>query len=149
MPSTQKREVLAGLVVAVFGALAAVKGSSYQIGTLADMGPGLFPVMIGVAMMVVGGLIAAAAPAGAAHEATVPVDLRVWACVLAGAGLFIGLSQFAGLLPAIFLSVFVSAWADRATTLRGSLMLAACVSAFGIGLFTYVLHVQLPILGGV
>lgn len=149
MQPNRKREGLAGLVVAGLGAAAAAKGSTYSIGTLADMGPGLFPVMIGVAMMVVGGLIAAAPAVAGAHEAAVPFDPRVWLCVLAGAGLFIGLSQFAGLLPAIFLSVFVSAWADRTTTLRGSLLLATCVTAFGIGLFTYVLHVQLPILGGV
>ena len=152
MQSTRRRELVAGLVVALLGAGAAVKGGTYEIGTLANMGPGLFPVIVGCAMVLVGAMIAAAPPAA---EAAIPMghgstrfDLRVWACVLGGAGLFIVLSHYAGLLPAIFVSVLVSAWADRTTTWRGSLVLAACVSAFGIALFTYALHVQIPILQG-
>jgi hypothetical protein len=149
MQAERKREMVAGGVMALLGLGAAVKGSSYSIGTLADMGPGLFPVMVGGALVVVGGLIALSSPApGSAHGAPVTFDKRVWICLLGGAALFIVLAAYAGLLPAIFLSVLVTAWADRTTTWRGSLILSACVSGFGIALFTYVLHVQIPVLQG-
>ncbi len=51
-------------------------------------------------------------------------------------------------MPAILLSVFVSAWADRTTTWVGSLVLALGVTAFGVALFTYALHGQIPLLEG-
>jgi hypothetical protein len=149
MQTERKREIAAGGVMALLGLGAAAKGASYSIGTLTDMGPGLFPVIVGMALVVVGGLIALSSPADAGGHGEAPrLDLRVWIYVLGGAALFIVLGSYAGLLPAIFLSVLVTAWADRSTTWRGSLVLAACVSAFGIALFVYVLHVQIPLIVG-
>jgi hypothetical protein len=63
--------------------------------------------------------------------------------------LFVLLADNVGLLPAIFACVFVAALGTRITTLKEALLLAAGVTIFGIGLFSYVLKVPFPILRGV
>jgi hypothetical protein len=70
-------------------------------------------------------------------------------CIVSGILLFILLAQYAGLLPAIFFCVLVSARGDRTATWRSSFVLAAGVTAFGIFLFSWLLGVQIPIIRGV
>jgi uncharacterized protein (DUF486 family) len=42
--------------------------------------------------------------------------------------------------------VFVSALGDRTATWKSSFVLAAVVTAFGVGLFSYLLQVPMPLL---
>ena len=55
-------------------------------------------------------------------------------------------AAYFGLIPAIFSCVFVSARGDRTATWTNSLVLATVVTAFGVGLFSYVLQVPMPLL---
>jgi len=54
--------------------------------------------------------------------------------------------SYFGLIPAIFTCVFVAARGDRTATLKSSLLLAAFVTVFGVGLFSYLLQVPMPLL---
>jgi len=69
-----------------------------------------------------------------------------WACILAGPLCFILFGSFFGLIPAIFACVFVSALGDRNATVRSAATLAAVVTIFGVGLFSYLLQVPMPLL---
>jgi len=97
-------------MIALIGAGAAYEGSTYGIGSLAQMGSGFFPTVLGVGMILVGAAIAAsggvAGPATTGledphHAASTAVDWRGWIAIIAGVCLFMLLCQFAGLLPAI------------------------------------------------
>src|SRR5665213_1283293 len=77
----------------VLGVGAAVIGSGYKVGTLARMGPGFMPVILGVALAFMGLLIA-----GTALVSSEPDDTKFmpdnpqwfgWFCILAGPVLFI------------------------------------------------------------
>jgi hypothetical protein len=57
-------------------------------------------------------------------------------------------AEYGGLLPAIFACVFVSALGSKTTHWKEALVLAACVTAFGVALFAFGLKVQIPILRG-
>jgi hypothetical protein len=48
--------------------------------------------------------------------------------------------------PATFACVFVAAIGDREATLRSVTVLSAVVTVFGVGLFSYVLQIPMPIL---
>jgi uncharacterized membrane protein YdbT with pleckstrin-like domain len=76
------------------------------------------------------------------------MDWRGWIAIIAGVGLFMGLCEYAGLMPAIFACVFVSAMGSTTTTWKEAVVLAVCVTVFGIVLFAYGLQVQIPILRG-
>ena len=48
------------------------------------------------------------------------------------------------MVPATFACVFVPALGDRTATLKGSALLAAGVTFFGVLLFSYVLQIPFP-----
>jgi hypothetical protein len=143
-----KRDYYAGALMIVLGLITAHEGSTYPIGTLNQMGPGYFPIALGVLLIFLGGLIAATATAGAdSEEAALPhAEWRGWICILGGPALFILLGRTTGMLPATFACVFVAALGDRETTLKGALILASSVTVFGVILFHYLLKLPMPVL---
>src|SRR6266852_8362131 len=112
----------------LIGVGAVLEARHYNVGTLFHMGPGFFPIILGVVMTCLGILIAGvAAVATAADDDQLIIpkpEWRAWACILAGPVLFIILGNLGGLVPATFACVFVSALGDRDSTLKSSLLLA-------------------------
>src|ERR1700679_911651 len=56
-----KRDYYAGGLMLLLGVGAAVTGSGYKVGSLAKMGPGFLPVMLGIVLAFLGILIAGTA----------------------------------------------------------------------------------------
>jgi len=150
----RKRDFYAGALMALIGLGVALKGwSSYRLGTLMHMGPGFLPTALGVILALLGIAIAGAAlPVSGqldeAEERILPEHPQWWGwfCILAGPALFILLGRYFGLIPGTFACVFVSALGDRTATWKGSLVLAAIVTVFGVGLFSYFLQISMPVL---
>jgi uncharacterized membrane protein YhdT len=137
----------------LLGVGAAVTGSGYKFGTLARMGPGFMPVVLGIVLAFLGLLIA-----GTAMASSEPDESRFlpdnpqwfgWLCIIGGPILFIILGQFGGMIPAVFVCVFVCALGDKTATLKSSLLLATGVTVFGVLLFHYLLSIPFPVLRGV
>jgi len=150
---TWKRDYYAGSLMLLLGVGAAVTGSGYKFGSLARMGPGFMPVVLGVVLAFLGILIA-----GTALASSEPDDRKFlpdnpqwfgWACIIAGPILFIILGHYGGMIPAVFGCVFVSALGDKAATYKSSLILALSVTVFGVLLFHYLLNIPFPLLRGV
>jgi uncharacterized membrane protein len=145
----QKRDFYAGSLMTVIGAAVSLDSYfGYTLGTLIHMGPGMFPLMLGITLTFVGMLIlgtAVATPLGA-DERILPKkrEWRGWGCILAGPICFIILGDYFGLVPATFSCVFVSALGDRTAKLKDSAILAAGVTFFGVLLFSYVLKIPFP-----
>jgi heme A synthase len=149
---TRKRDFYAGALMILIGLGVALKGwSSYRLGTLMHMGPGFLPTALGVILSLLGVIIAAATVTTAADSADgeriLPAHPQWWGwfCILAGPALFIVCARYFGLIPAIFACVFVAALGDRSATWRTSLVLAVVVTAFGVGLFSYLLQIPMPL----
>ncbi len=144
-----QRDYYAGALMMLLGLITAHEGSTYPIGTLFQMGPGYFPLALGVLLIFLGILIAGTASSGPnAEEDVIPLrhEWRGWACIIAGPALFILLGHYGGMLPAIFACVFVSALGDRKSTLKSTTVLAAGVTVFGVLLFHYLLKLPMPML---
>lgn len=150
--SNFKRDYYGGALMMFIGAGAALEGQQYGIGTLTRMGPGFFPVALGVIMILIGILIA-----GSAYASDEPDKERflpakpewfAWACIIASPIFFIALGEYAGLLPATFACVFVAALGDRETTIKQAAILGAAISISGILLFSLVLKIPFPIIRG-
>jgi hypothetical protein len=145
-----RRDYYAGGLIILFGMVAALNGPSYRTGTLMHMGPGFMPTVLGVILIVLGIAIAGAAVAGPddADESILPEHPQWfgWLCILAGPFLFIVFGSIAGMAPATFACVFVSALGDRGATWKGALVLAGFVTVFGVALFHYLLQIPMPVL---
>ena len=146
----KKRDFYAGGLIVLLGVAVALNAyNNYTLGSMTQMGPGMFPLMLGCALTFVGLLILGAAIA-AAHDPAETIlpeqrEWRGWACILAGPILFIILGEFFGMAAATFGCVFVSALGDRTATVKSSAILAAIVTVFGCLLFAYVLKLAFPI----
>lgn len=150
MSFSHRRDYYAGALMVLVGGGAAVVGSQYQMGSLTQMGPGFFPTALGMLLAVLGIAIAgtaAYAPAPAREAAAIRPDWRGWLCITLGALLFIALAEYAGLVAATFACVFVAALGDRSNTVKEAALLAAGITVFGVVLFAYILHIQIPIFG--
>jgi hypothetical protein len=150
---TLKRDYYAGGLMLLIGTGAAVTGAGYKFGSLARMGPGFMPVMLGIVLAFLGVLIA-----GVALGSAEPDDKKFlpdnpqwfgWLCILSGPILFIILGQYGGMIPAVFACVFVCALGDKTGTYKSSAILAAGVTVFGVLLFHYLLSIPFPLLRGV
>jgi hypothetical protein len=145
---TQKKDYYAGGLMTLIGIGSVLEARHYNTGTLFHMGPGFFPIILGVIMTFLGMLIAGVAATAAAvddDQLIMPKpEWRAWACILAGPVLFIILGNLGGLIPATFACVFVSALGDRESTLKSAFILATGVTICGVGLFSYLLQVSLP-----
>jgi hypothetical protein len=144
-----KRDYYAGALMVLLGLIAASNGAQYRIGTLRQMGPGYFPVALGVLLIIIGILISSTALGKTPleeEEISFHPEWRGWACIVAGPALFVLFGHYAGMLPATFACVFVSALGDRKNSLKSAGILAAGVSVFGVVLFHYFLKLPMPVL---
>ena len=145
----KKKDFYAGLAMILLGAVVTLNSTTYKLGTLMHMGPGMFPFMLGILLTFVGILIFGTGVLTplADNERILPesMEWRGWACILAGPLMFILFGQLFGMVAGTFMCVFVSALGDRTATLKGSAILAACITVAGCFLFSYVLKVPFPL----
>ena len=145
------RDYYGGALILLMGLGVVAQGLSYKVGTLNRMGPGFFPVMLGVILLVVGVGIAFGArridPDATMEEAAQPPEWRGWICIMLGIAAFVVLGQYGGLLPASFAIVFISALGDRENTVRSALLLSLAVCVIAVVVFWWALQLQLPLFG--
>lgn len=149
----RQRDFYAGALMAAIGGVTILEASTYDIGSLTEMGPGFLPLALGCVLVLCGAVIAATGgrhpPAGladAAHMTVPPLDWRGGAAIAVGVASFIVLGDQAGLMPATFACVFIAALGDRTTTLRGAAILAGAVTVLGSLLFVTALKIPFPLL---
>jgi hypothetical protein len=144
----RKRDFYAGMLMMLLGVGVTFNSTTYNLGTLMHMGPGMFPFLLGIVLTFIGVMIfgtALATPLGEdEHILPKQKEWRGWGCILAGPILFIILGEFFGMVPATFSCVFVSALGDREATLKNSFLLAAGITVVGVFLFSYVLQIPFP-----
>lgn len=144
-----KKDFYAGLTTVLFGSGVTLNSATYDLGTPVHMGPGMFPLILGILLTFVGILIFGSALVTPLRddERILPdtMEWRGWGCILAGPIMFIIFGEFLGMVAGTLMCVFVSALGDRTATLKGSAVLAACVTIAGTLLFSYVLKVPFPL----
>lgn len=141
------KDFLGGLLVLVLGIGTAVQASSYDIGSLRRMGPGFFPLALGVILMVTGLLIIASSRTAGVDAGATPLrpEWRGWLCICAGIAAFVLLGRHGGLVPATFAIVFISALGDRANSLLAAASLACAMTLICVAVFWWLLQVQFPL----
>jgi uncharacterized membrane protein YhdT len=147
-----KRDYYAGGLMLLLGLGAAVTGTGYKFGSLARMGPGFMPVVLGMVLAFIGLLIAGTALASSERDDSkfLPNNPQWfgWLCIIGGPILFIILGEYGGMIPAVFACVFVCALGDKTATYKSAAILAAGVTVFGVLLFHYMLSIPFPLLRG-
>lgn len=155
MQIKSQKDFFSGLMFMAAGVVFAWGSSSYTVGTGARMGPGYFPLLLGVVLTLLGGVVTFKAMV----VETVDGDkVGRWAwrpllCIIAANLIFgvllgglpsIGLPSM-GLVAAIFALTIVASLADGRFHTRDVLVLAAVLALGSYAVFIGLLKLQLPV----
>ena len=141
------KDYYGGGLMLLIGLGAVMQGLTYRVGSLSKMGPGFFPVALGVLLAITGAIIAATAHRGVTvdKEADRPPEWRGWFCITGSIIAFIVLGRYGGLIPATFAIVFISALGDRQNTVKKAFFLSVAMVAICVLVFWWALHMQFPL----
>jgi CHASE2 domain-containing sensor protein len=135
-------ELLTGGLVIGFGLFVAWEASTYRVGTVAVMGPGFFPLALGIMLVAFG--IAITIQAAGRGEPSPAIPLRPLAAVSAGILAWALMAERLGLIPATFALVAISALAEERVRPIVVMLLAAGLCVIGVLLFVRGLMIPLP-----
>jgi hypothetical protein len=143
-----RKDLLAGGIFVAFGLAFAITSTTYEVGTALRMGPGFFPLVLGSVLVLLGIAIAVKAfVAGEGDDDLGPVPWKA-AALLVAALLFFGFTvQGLGLVPALFVTVFLSALAGHRARVIPAVVIASCLTALSVLIFVIVLQLRLPYFG--
>ncbi len=141
------RDLIAGIAFIVIGAAFGLNAwLSLRIGEAQSMGPGYFPVFLGLILVGFGGAIAFSA-FGKVSEPLGRVSWRGIALVTVGIVFFAVTVRGLGMAPALSVATLLAALASGRLSLRASLLLAVGLTAFCVAIFLYALHLPYPVIG--
>jgi len=140
------RDLIAGLLFIVLGALAAVLARDYPFGTTMRMGPGYFPTMLGGILLVFGATILLRG-IRSGERVKGEWGVRPLAWITLSIVLFGYLLDRAGMVPATVVTLFVAAAAGHEFRLKEVLLLAIVMTAFSVAVFSYGLKLPYPLVG--
>lgn len=156
MALASQKDFVSGLMFMTVGGAFAWGAVDYEIGNAARMGPGYFPFMLGLILIVLGALVAFNAfksgPPGGDKIGAIawrPLVFILGANLLFGA-LLVGLPSLGipafGLIVAIFGLVILAGYAREGASLKDSLILATALSIGSYLAFVKLLNLQFPVL---
>lgn len=134
----------AGCIYMLAGAGFSLGALNYDVGNAARMGPGWFPLAVGLLLLAIGLVIAATALRPSATRETVKrPEFSSLAWILGGVVLFGVLLQPAGLVVSLLVLVLVSSRASHEFTWRAAAISAVLLTAFSIAVFVKGINLQL------
>jgi Tripartite tricarboxylate transporter TctB family len=140
---TARQDLIGGLLSVALGAFALVTASDYPMGTLLRMGPGLFPSVIAVLIVLLGLALIGAAFRSRPSQRSGPITLRPVVMIGTGVMLFAVMLERWGLIPATLALVLVSSLAEPRWRPVRAAVLAITVTALVYAIFIVVL--QIPV----
>jgi hypothetical protein len=141
-----RQDAASGAIFVLLGGAFAIGSLGLELGTPLRMGPGFFPLLLGVLLMVLGGVIALRS-VGAGPSRFGPVPWRGLLLVLAAPVLFGIVLRGLGLVPSVALVVLISAYASRRMSHPLAAMLTAGLTLFCVVVFSYALGLPIPRFG--
>lgn len=142
MIKLNRKDLVGGIVIIALGIFILVHAVGFGLGSASRMGPGYVPALLGVAMILLGSIMAWNSPSADAQIP--PIAWRPVAAVTGGMSVFALSAQTVGLIPAVIFLVTLASLGDRSSRLLKTAVLAISV-AIGMWLiFVVGLKVAIP-----
>lgn len=141
-----QKDFAAGVIYIVLGSAFALGALNYKIGEAARMGPGWFPLMVGILLALVGvATLVSGIRRSAAVEKIKRPSLSTIGWVLGAVILFGLMLQPAGLVASLLVLVVVSSRASHEFSWKGALANAAALIIFSILVFIWGIDLLIPL----
>lgn len=140
------KDFWAGVMFAVFGAFFAGAGTQYTFGSAARMGPGYFPTVLGILLILIGVVVSVSGLSPKATEQK--IDRFAWGTLLLILGPVVLFGLFLttlGLVACLFMLIAVSSYASHEFTWKAMLGNAVVLIGLCLFVFVYALKLQFPI----
>ena len=155
MKIKSQKDFFAGLMYLVVGGAFAIGAFNYNVGTAARMGPGYFPMLLGILLSVIGLLITAKATISGPSDGD-PVGKWAWRQIafILGANfafgiLLVGVPALGipgfGLIVAIYGLVIIASFARKEIDIKETLILATVLAVGSYVVFVWALSLQFPV----
>ena len=138
------KDFWAGVLFILFGVAAIIIGSRYNLGTAARMGPGYFPRILGILLMLLGGIIALR---GLRLDGG-PLQAWRWRptlIVLASVVIFGLILTSVGMAISVVILIVMSSSASSEFRPKEALVSGVLLAALAVGVFVIGLKLQVPI----
>lgn len=142
-PALRSPDFLSGIAFMAVGLGVALISQDYELGSLARVGPGFFPMMLGIFLTGIGALVAFRALPTPASSDPIHLKLRPTLCLIAAVLCFMALVERAGFVPAAFGASFIAMYADRTARLTRVLTVAALLTLLSLAIFVWALGMPL------
>ncbi len=138
------KNMLAGAMFCAIGAVFLYAGQDYPLGTARVMGPGYFPRLVAILVMILGALTALRSYIRDEAEES-PFNAKIWPflTVFSAVIAFALLVERVGLIPTLAITIILSRFAAPHTRPLELLGLVAIVSTVIVGVFVYALGVPI------
>src|SRR5690625_5153587 len=146
-----RKEFWASFLMLFIGIATIIGSQNYQMGRLIRMGPGYFPLMLGILLTAIAVLILFSPEAltddGDTDDGvvlTMREQVSRWALVVGSVILFIIIGKYCGLIPATFVMCSLAALGDKGNTWKTAVIIGVVMSIVSAALFVYGLQIQFP-----
>jgi hypothetical protein len=141
------KDFWAGIMLIFIGAGAVYFARGYRFGSALKMGPGFFPTILGVIVILFGVVIMAT---GLVSKEKIKESLSIRAFILLPLSLLIFgiLMNFAGFVPAVAVLVLCSAAGGKEFKLREVLLMSIGLIALSVAVFIWGLGLPYPLFKG-
>lgn len=141
-----QKDFWSGVMFAAFGIFFAGFGTRYTFGTGARMGPGYFPTVLGVILIVLGVVIALMALSPKAEEHKVAKFSWSTIILILGSVVLFGLMLTRlGLILSLITVVLVSSYASHEFGWKAAIINTVVLLALCLFVFVYALSLQFPL----
>ncbi len=138
------KDFVSGLIFVAFGLATVIIGSNYSLGTAARMGPGYFPRILGILLIVLG----TALSLRALKIKGTPLPRWYWRPMLVVLGSVVAFGLLVNHLGLVFSTiglVFAASAASHEFRPKEALISGVLLAALSVGVFVFGLNLQLPI----
>lgn len=155
MKLASQKDFLSGLMFTLVGIAFAIGATNFTVGNAARMGPGYFPLLLGIVLTGLGILVTIQSFKSTATDGD-PVGSLAWRPLgfIIGANLAFGILLVGvpalgipafGLIIATYALVLIAGYARPSCSLKESVILATILAVGSYGAFVYALNLQFPV----
>jgi hypothetical protein len=139
-----QKDFWSGVMFLGFALVAILAARGYSMGSGGKMGPGYFPMLLGIALAGLGALLVGRSLVIEGARVA-RLEVRPTLMIVLGVILFGLMRPYLGLVVALATVTAVSAFASRESRPLEVAALAAVLAAFSVGIFVYALRLPLTI----